>query len=204
MEVGLRKFLNTYGFLLGIAGLIVLLDQISKEIVRNNLDFQEIWSPWHWLIPYARIVNWRNTGAAFGLFQNGNLIFIILAIIVSILIIYFFPRIPKEDWLMRLALSMQLGGAVGNLIDRLTQGYVTDYVSVGNFPVFNVADASISIGAALLVLSVWINDRKSDKTTTEKSMHTTNVTRPPSGQTSNTQPISEPLVPPHGEDVGDD
>lgn len=200
----MRKFISTYGFLFGIAGLIVILDQISKEIVRYNLDFQEIWSPWHWLVPYARIVNWRNTGAAFGLFQNGNLIFIILAIIVSVVIIYFFPRVPKDDWLMRLALGLQLGGAVGNLIDRLTQGYVTDYVSVGNFPVFNVADASISIGAALLVLSVWINDRKSSKTSGETSLESTNSTLSASGQNPNPQPASEPQIPPHGEDTGDD
>ena len=61
--------------------------------------------------------------------------------------------------MLRLALSMQLGGALGNLIDRLTIGHVTDFISVGNFPVFNVADASITIGAALLFLSVWIRER---------------------------------------------
>jgi signal peptidase II len=155
----LKKQLQTYGFLLGIAGLIVFLDQLTKEIVRQNLVFEEIWSPWNWLTPYARIVNWRNFGAAFGIFQNGNLVLTVLAIIVSILIIFYFPRIPRSERLLRFALALQLGGALGNLIDRLSQGYVTDFISVGSFPVFNVADACISIGAALLVISVWIGDR---------------------------------------------
>lgn len=159
----MKKLLNDYGFLLGISGLIVLLDQITKELVRRNLSFEEIWSPWEWLIPYARIINWHNFGAALGFFQNGNTVIAILAVIVSILIIIYFPRIPREDWLLRLALAMQLGGAVGNLIDRISQGYVTDFISVVNFPVFNIADASISIGAVLLVVSVLLKDREQAK-----------------------------------------
>ena len=72
----------------------------------------------------------------------------------------------QDDWLLRLALSLQLGGALGNLIDRLTVGHVTDFISVGNFPVFNLADASITIGAVLLFLDVWLReraDKKADK-----------------------------------------
>jgi signal peptidase II len=57
-------------------------------------------------------------------------------------------------------MGLQLGGALGNLIDRLTQGYVTDFISVGTFPVFNVADASISIGVAILILGMWIKERR--------------------------------------------
>ena len=66
-----------------------------------------------------------------------------LQLFIAIILI-FFPQIPRSDWPMRVALSMQLGGAAGNLIDRLSRGEVTDFVSVGNFAVFNVADASIS------------------------------------------------------------
>lgn len=155
----MNKYFKDYGYLLSIATFLVGLDQLTKEIMRRNLAFQEAWSPWEWLAPYARIVHWRNTGAAFGMFQNGNLVFTILAFIVSGLILYYFPRLPREEKLLRFALSLQLGGAVGNLIDRLTQGYVTDFVSVGSFPVFNVADSCISIGAVLLVFSVWLKER---------------------------------------------
>jgi lipoprotein signal peptidase len=64
---------------------------------------------------------------------------------------------------MRLAMAMMLGGAVGNLIDRLTIGTVTDFISVGTFAVFNVADACISVGTVILILAVWFNERKQRK-----------------------------------------
>jgi signal peptidase II len=190
LEERLKKLLHNYGFLFGIAGLIVLLDQITKEIVRQNLAFEEIWSPWAWLAPYARIVNWHNFGAAFGIFQNGALIFTILAIVVSILIIIYFPRIPRQEHLLRFALALQLGGALGNLIDRLTQGYVTDFVSVGKFPVFNVADACISMGAVLLVISVWLSDHNQAAATSEV-VEGENESSPPQTAKISPQPAHE-------------
>ncbi len=84
----------------------------------------------------------------------------ILKIVVSLLIIYYFPQIPRSDKVVRLSLSMLLGGAIGNLIDRITLGYVTDFISVGSFPVFNVADASISCGVAILFIAMWLQERK--------------------------------------------
>jgi signal peptidase II len=145
--------------LLLIAGAIVALDQFTKTIVRANLEISDIWVPWSWLGPYARIVHWKNTGAAFGMLPGLSDIFTILAVVVSIAILYYFPRVPREDWLLRLAMCLQLGGAVGNLIDRLTQGWVTDFISVGALPVFNVADASITTGVVLLLLDVWLKER---------------------------------------------
>ena len=112
----MKKYLESYAFLFTIVGLVISLDQWTKCLVRSSLSFQETWSPWEWLAPYARIVHWRNTGAVFGIFQNFNLIFTILAIVVTLAIIYFFPRITKEEWPLRIALAMQMGGAVGNLI----------------------------------------------------------------------------------------
>ena len=152
--------LQDYAYLLIISGLVIVLDQWTKALVRANLDFQDIWSPWPWLTPYARIVHWKNTGAAFGMLQGFGDVFTILAIIVALAILYYFPQVPRQDWPLRLAMGLQLGGAVGNLIDRVTIGWVTDFVSVGNFPVFNVADASISIGVAILILGVWWKDRQ--------------------------------------------
>lgn len=153
-----RYFQDTLPLFL-IAGAIVALDQVTKSIVRANLEISDIWVPWSWLERYVRIVHWKNTGAAFGMLQGFSDIFTILAIVVSIAILYYYPRVPRQDWLLRLAMCLQLGGAVGNLIDRLTQGWVTDFISVGAFPVFNVADASISIGVALLLLDVWLKER---------------------------------------------
>jgi signal peptidase II len=155
----LKKHILDYGFLGFFAGLIILFDQVTKTLIRQYLQVGEIWSPWSWLTPYARFVHWKNSGAAFGMLQGFGGIFTILAIIVSLAILYYFPQVPKQDWTIRLALSLQLGGALGNLIDRLTQGFVTDFISIGNFAVFNVADSSISVGVAILVLGVWINEK---------------------------------------------
>lgn len=156
----MKKYFQSYVFLFSIAGSIIALDQWTKYLVRSSLALQETWSPWAWLSPYARIVNWKNTGAAFGLLQDFNTVFAVLAVVVSLAILYFFPRVQKEEWPLRIALAMQMGGALGNLIDRLTQGYVTDFVSLGSFAVFNVADASISLGVAVLVVGVWLSERK--------------------------------------------
>ena len=89
--------------------------------------------------------------------------FTVLAVIISILIIIYFPRIAKEDWPLRLALGLQLGGAIGNLIDRLTVGHVTDFIAIGEFPVFNVADAAITMGVVVLIIGMWINEKEKEK-----------------------------------------
>jgi signal peptidase II len=159
----LKKFLKNSIWLIVVTLLIVAVDQYSKWLVRSNLALGEMWSPWEWLAPYARIVYWKNTGVAFGMLQGMNTVFIILAAIVSLGIFYFFHSIPKRDWLIRLALMLELGGALGNLIDRITVGHVIDFISVGTFPVFNVADSCITVGVIVLLLGVWIQDRREKK-----------------------------------------
>ena len=153
------KWVNLF-ILLGSAGLIIAFDQYTKWLVTKYIPFLESWLPPKLasLHPYFRFVHWHNSGAAFGLFQNGNLIFTILAIVASCFIIAFFPSIEKEEWGLRAAMVFQLGGALGNLIDRLRFGYVVDYISLGDFPVFNIADASISIGVAILLLDVLLTE----------------------------------------------
>lgn len=162
------NFFRRYWQIAAIAILIIALDQWTKSLVRASIPLGGSWLPagWEWLSPYARIVHWYNTGAAFGMFQQGGMVFTVLAFIVIGLILYYYPQVEKADWSLRLAMSMQLGGAAGNLIDRLTIGHVTDFISVGNFPVFNVADASITVGAAVLFLGIWmmeIAERKKKK-----------------------------------------
>ncbi len=145
-----------YLTLLALSGSVIAADQWTKYLIRSRLAPGEQWSPWEWLAPYARLIHSDNTGAAFGLFEDGALFFTVLALVVSAAIIFYFPRVPHSERALRFALSMQLGGALGNLIDRLLQdGRVTDFVSVGRFPVFNVADASISLGVAVLLLSTF-------------------------------------------------
>lgn len=156
------NYLRDYLTLFGIGGTIIIIDQITKILVRRNLAIGEWWSPWEWLEPYARIVNWKNTGAAFGILPNFGDFITILAIVVAIAIVYYFPRVPREDWTLRLAMGLEFGGAVGNLFDRLTIGWVTDFISIWRFPVFNIADLCITLGVIVLLLGVWSQERKKD------------------------------------------
>ena len=162
-ETKLKKNLKSYLILFPIAASIVALDQWTKLLIRNTLAFGEIWSPWVWLTPYARVVHWHNTGVAFGMFQNNNFLFAILVSIIALVIIIYYPQLTEGDWFLMIALSMQLGGAVGNLIDRLTVGHVTDFISVGNFAVFNVADASVTVGVGIMILGLWVQENKQRK-----------------------------------------
>jgi signal peptidase II len=155
-----RQYLS----LVGASGLVVAADQWSKYLIRLRLVPGEQWAPWDWLQPYARLIHSSNTGAAFGIFPDGGLIFTVIAILVSGAILYYFPRVPIGQWHVRLALALQLGGAVGNLIDRLLQaGRVTDFISLGGFPVFNLADASISVGVAILVVTMILEERRGQR-----------------------------------------
>lgn len=169
----MKRSFSTYLPLLLFVSLIVALDQWTKWLVRVNIPFGGAWLPegWDWLMPYARIVHWANTGAAFGMFQNGNAIFTVLAIIVIIVIFYYYPLVEREDWTLRVAMGMQMAGAAGNLVDRLSRREVTDFISVGTFPVWNVADASITVGVAVLLLGVWIKERAEKKASNQFSVN---------------------------------
>lgn len=159
----LKQKFGLYSILFLIAGVIVALDQWTKWLVRTYLPYTGTWLPsgLEWLAPYARIVHWYNSGAAFGMFQNGSYIFMALAFIVIGVILYFYAHVDANDWFLRIAMAMQLAGAAGNLIDRLIlSGKVTDFISIGTFPVFNVADASISVGTAVLLVGIWWRERE--------------------------------------------
>jgi signal peptidase II len=160
----LKKYLKAYLFLFVIAAVIIGLDQYTKYLVRENIQmWTGVWAPWDWIIPYARIIHIPNTGVAFGMFQNRGWIFTTLSSIIALVIIIYYPRIPQADWPLRLALGLQFSGAVGNLIDRITIGHVTDFISVGNFAIFNVADSSITVGVIVLIVGVWIQERNEKK-----------------------------------------
>ena len=155
---------DTLVLLLG-GGVIIALDQWTKVWVRGHVPLGGDWLPdgLAWLMPYARLRYWYNSGAAFGLFQNGNAIFMVLAVIVACAILYYLPRTERKDWWLRLALSMMFAGALGNLVDRFQFGHVTDFISVGNFAIFNVADSSITVGVAILILGVWLTEQAEKK-----------------------------------------
>ena len=139
---------------LGIAALVIAFDQISKYIVIQAFA----WGDLRQITGFFDLVRAHNTGAAFSLFasqpgwQRG--FFIAVASIASIFILYLLRR-DSSSTLSKLALSLILGGALGNLIDRLAHGYVVDFLSfhLGSYywPAFNIADSAITIGALLLI-----------------------------------------------------
>ena len=135
--------------LIQLAVIIFLLDQLSKFVVRDQLLFRESF-PAEGFIRFTHIFN---TGSAFGIFRDQNTPLIVVSILgIGILImIYRSQRLPSA--LLRLSLGLQIGGATGNLVDRLRLGHVTDFMDVGAWPVFNLADASIITG---LVILAWI------------------------------------------------
>ena len=136
--------------LLQIAALAFITDQFTKFLVQEFLRFQESF-PRDGLF---RITHTFNTGTAFGLFQGNNLPLVMVSIIgvTVLLIIYRTQQRPSN--LLRLSLGLQLGGAAGNLLDRLRLGHVIDFVDIGIWPTFNVADASIVIGMFMLVWAI--------------------------------------------------
>ncbi len=146
-----------------IALVVIALDQLTKRAVQQNLALGEallVLPPWE----FVRIVHWVNTGAAFGIFQGGNAILIGLTIAITIAILVYYQTLPEDHFFQRICLALMVGGSIGNLIDRLTLGYVVDFVAVGSFPVFNLADSCVTVSVILLLISMIIEERKAQST----------------------------------------
>lgn len=163
-KLGKQKISGSMLLVLAVA--IVLFDQITKYLVSNQMELGQniqIFSGFDlWLV--------HNSGAAFSFLDNAGgwqrWVLATISLLVSIVLCIWLWRLPKHQKLLAVALSIVLGGAVGNLIDRLLMGYVVDFISVYyhdlRFATFNIADAAISIGAALLVLDIFIGSNAND------------------------------------------
>lgn len=152
----LRKWL----LLVWVALTVIVIDQITKALVVANIPAWESWMPLDAIRPYFTITHVQNTGAAFGLFQGGGDLFAVIALVVAALIVYFYFQLPGSIWPVRLALGLQLGGALGNWIDRVRLGYVVDFFDFKFWPVFNIADSAIVVGTLSLVVLMWWEDRR--------------------------------------------
>lgn len=151
------------GFLIP-ALVVIAVDQLTKQLAWHYFDVGRYFD----LIPgVLRITLVKNAGAAFGMFEGGRVFFVIASFIAAGIITYIGLRLPPDDRLKRLLLGLILGGAIGNLIDRVAHGYVVDFIQVwfGDwaYPSFNVADAGISVGAALLIIDALFFSERSDK-----------------------------------------
>lgn len=139
--------------LVAVAASILLVDQITKAIVRAYMQTDQTVG----LIPYViRLTLVRNTGAAFGIFPGRQPVFVITSLLVLFAIAAYWRRARPREWLVVVALAMIAGGALGNLIDRALIGRVTDFFEFAfvDFPVFNVADMAIVGGVGALM--VWV------------------------------------------------
>ncbi|WP_353892180.1 signal peptidase II [Proteinivorax hydrogeniformans] len=142
--------------------IIIALDQISKLLAYNLMDISES-------IPlienFLHITLWTNPGAAFGILPHQRLFFIVVTILVTVVLSYYIYKLPSEKWVLKLAFSLQIGGALGNLIDRIYLGEVIDFIDFKIWsPIFNVADIAIVVGVALFALDVLVFDMIQEKT----------------------------------------
>ncbi len=146
--------------LIAVALAVIVADQVTKALVVANLVLYESWAPVDSLRHLFTVTRVHNTGAAFGLFPDGGAFFALVAVIVVGIVIYFYRTMPDEMPLIGIALGLQLGGAMGNLIDRLRQGYVVDFLDFKFWPVFNIADSGIVVGTLSLLALMWWQERR--------------------------------------------
>jgi len=152
-----------------LAAGVVVVDQISKLFINANFGVASLEplpgasAPTPVLGEFVRIAKSYNTGGIFGLFGNSAVVLALASLVVIALIVFYEWREGSTSWLLTLALALLLGGAVGNLIDRLRLGYVVDFVDMGigdwRFYTFNVADSAISCSLLLLILIALFRER---------------------------------------------
>ncbi|MEI6309768.1 MAG: signal peptidase II [bacterium] len=144
--------------------LVVLLDQSSKALVLSLFAYG---SSRPLLGDFLHLTVISNQGAAFGLFPQASLFFLLLNLVVAFLPFFFLPRLRRQPWMMQLACGLVCGGALGNAIDRLLYGgSVVDFLQLPIWPVFNLADSSVVVGGILLALSLLLAERRSNVKTT--------------------------------------
>ena len=151
------KYQNVHWLWLSIT--VITLDQFSKQLVFIKLQLFETLR----LLPILNITHMQNTGAAFSMLSTASpLVFIALGVAVSIGILWWLRLHPRGETLVAMGLSLILGGALGNVIDRAYRGYVVDFIDfhVGecgwcHWPAFNIADSAIVVGACLLILDMY-------------------------------------------------
>jgi signal peptidase II len=131
--------------MLGLGAGIVAVDQWTKQLAVTHLLDSGVRSI-PVLGPYIRFTYVENRGAAFGLLQEQTSFFILVGLTVIGVILYSLRQMSRPSWILTISLGLQLGGAIGNLIDRIRFGYVVDFMDLSVWPVFNVADSAIVCG----------------------------------------------------------
>jgi signal peptidase II len=146
---------------LGVSAVVVAVDQLTKAFIRDRLAEGEAWPV---LGSLLRISHVENSGAAFGILQGAG-VFLLIATVVGVaaLVVYLFV-VPMSSRWYTFSLSLILGGAVGNFIDRATRGTVTDFIDPARYPAFNIADSSIVVGIVVLLAATYLLPEAPDTT----------------------------------------
>lgn len=150
-----KNWLAVHGAELAVLAGVFALDRISKVLARRLLVEHPVQ-----LLPFFRLNYVENTGAAFGMMQGGN--WILAGVMVAIIgyVLYSWRELCSQGKLVRWGCVLILAGALGNLYDRITLGYVVDFLDFLVWPVFNVADSAITVGGGLFVLSLFLHGLK--------------------------------------------
>ena len=151
------------GISLFITIIILVLDQITKFIIASSMKVGDSFE----VIPnFLNITSHRNDGAAWGILSGKMSFFFIITIIILFVLIVFYIKEAKNNLLMQIAISLLFAGALGNFIDRVLHGEVVDFVDTYifgyNFPIFNVADSSLTIGVLLIIIALLTDMKKEE------------------------------------------
>ena len=150
----------------GIAAIIIILDQWTKWLIVQQM---EIGQRIPIIEPYIGLLSHRNKGAAWGMLEGQMWLFYIVTVVVVVGILYYYHTHGKDQPLLKVSLMVLLGGAIGNFIDRLYRGEVVDFVDVlipvinYDFPIFNVADAALTIGVVMMIIYILFEEKLEKK-----------------------------------------
>jgi signal peptidase II len=158
-------------------------DQLTKWAVIENLAVGQSWPE----TGILRFTHAWNTGTAFSLFQGQGDILTWVSLAAVGVLTWIYRSIKNPHWVLRFAFGLQFGGAIGNIIDRIRIGHVTDFLDVGWWPIFNIADSSIVVGIALMIFNFWFLDEGSKPDESENNQ-TNDVTDSAAVSTSTDSP----------------
>jgi len=143
---------NKYKIIFSIALIIILIDQISKFFIKTNFQLNQTLPVLENIVHLTYI---HNFGAGFGILQQQRWILISISFIVIGAIFYYFDRIKEKETILQILIGFVLGGTIGNLIDRISYGFVIDFLDFRIWPIFNFADSFITIGVIGLIFYLW-------------------------------------------------
>jgi signal peptidase II len=144
-----------------IAAIVIVADQLTKAWIRGRLAEGQVFRDWGWV----QIIHVQNTGASFG-FLKGHINAIIIGVFLEILVIGFFIYLLRnylkilDNWWIRVGAGLVMGGAIGNQIDRLAMGHVTDFIDFKWFPTWNIADGSAVVGSCIIAVCLLFLARR--------------------------------------------